>query len=314
MRKAMYKQKRKIRSYLLIIIICLFSIYSCELKKDRSETDLILKIGLVADPQYENKEPAGIRYYKESLWKLAEAIDTFNYYKVDFVQTLGDVINGQWESFDSILPVYMHLNKSIVDYHLFGNHEFAVEKQFLPLLTEKLHMPANYYSYVKKGWRFIVLDATDYSAVSLPLHPEHELQLAEYYKSAIHSNNRDWNGAIGPEQQAWLKTRLDSSQLNKEKVILYCHMPVNSNIDTASNLINDYQIISLIAKYPSVVAFIDGHNHKGDLVTENNIQYITLKGMVDTQENSFTIMKIFKNHIQLKGFGNQKDINFDLKN
>ena len=47
----------------------------------------LLKIGLVADPQYANQPTRGKRYYKESLWKIEEAVDTFNYKNVDFVQS-----------------------------------------------------------------------------------------------------------------------------------------------------------------------------------------------------------------------------------
>ena len=90
-------------------------------------------------------------------------------------------------------------------------------------------------------------------------------------------------------------------------------MPVMSTTETSANLLNDYQIISLIEKYSCVFAFIDGHNHRGDYVIKNNLHYITLKGMVDTPGNSFAILEIFKNRIQLKGFGNQQDIVFDFK-
>ena len=38
-----------------------------------------MKVGLVADPQYANQPPSGKRHFKENLWKLEEAIDTFNY-------------------------------------------------------------------------------------------------------------------------------------------------------------------------------------------------------------------------------------------
>ena len=134
----MEQQVKKILRSWQITGICLLILSACNFSKDKIQQDLILKIGLVADPQYENKEPSGIRYYKESLWKLAEAIDSFNYHHVDFVQTLGDVINGGWESFDSILPVYNSLDKSIKNYHLLGNHEFAVDEQYLNQLTTKL--------------------------------------------------------------------------------------------------------------------------------------------------------------------------------
>ena len=52
-----------------------------------------MKVGLVADPQYANQPPSGKRHFKESLWKLEEAIDSFNYYKVDLIQNFEDVID-----------------------------------------------------------------------------------------------------------------------------------------------------------------------------------------------------------------------------
>jgi hypothetical protein len=77
-------------SFLFTLLILLSS---CSIKEP------ILKIGLIADPQFANKQTTDNRYYKESLWKLEEAIDTFNFYKVHFVQNLGDIIDVEWTSF-----------------------------------------------------------------------------------------------------------------------------------------------------------------------------------------------------------------------
>ena len=54
-----------------------------------SQAEPVLKIGLVADPQYADKPTAGKRYYRESLWKLKEAIVTFSDNNVDLIQNLG---------------------------------------------------------------------------------------------------------------------------------------------------------------------------------------------------------------------------------
>ena len=69
-----------------------------------------MKVGLVADPQYANQPPSVKRHFKESLWKLEEAIDTFNYYKVDLIQNFEDVIDVKWENYDAILQIYDKLN------------------------------------------------------------------------------------------------------------------------------------------------------------------------------------------------------------
>ncbi|WP_345740420.1 metallophosphoesterase [Polaribacter atrinae] len=126
------------KNFFFSLITILTIISSCSIK------DPILKVGLVADPQYANKPILGKRYYRESLWKIEEAIDTFNYKKVDFVQNLGDIIDVEWESYDSILPIYNKLNPDIENYHLLGNHDFSIDSTHLRDLREKLSMP-DYY-------------------------------------------------------------------------------------------------------------------------------------------------------------------------
>ncbi len=278
-----------------------------------SKKEPLLKIGLVADPQYANKQTLGKRHYQESMWKLEEAIDTFNHYNVDFVQTLGDIIDADWESFDSILPIYDKLNPDIESFQLLGNHDFAVDSTHLKDLLEKLSMPNYYYSYSKKGWRFIVLDATDYSYYSNPLH-DHDINQVNFYyeKTKGKSNNNRWNSAIGEEQQNWLKQELDSANLSSQKVILFSHLPLRPQ-DDPHNLWNDHEIINLIENSSNVVAFINGHNHSGDYVFKNGIHYITIFGMVDTMISSYGILELYKDSLVLRGHGNQKTMHLNIE-
>ncbi len=48
-----------------------------------------LRFGVIADPQYAPVAPQGTRYFGNSLWKLAEAIEALNAEPLDFVVTLG---------------------------------------------------------------------------------------------------------------------------------------------------------------------------------------------------------------------------------
>jgi len=282
------------------------------LQTSYSQTGPMLSIGLVADPQYADNPAAGKRYYRESLWKLKEAIVTFNAEDVDFVQNLGDIIDKGWESYDSILPVYQHLNSGIENYHLLGNHDFAVDSSHLADLLETLSMPDYYYSYVKKAWRFIVLDATDYSYFSNSLHKHDTNQINSYYNNTEgKSNHYRWNSAVGEKQQNWLKQELDSARSLKQKVIVFSHMPLRP-LNTAENLWDNEEIIDIIESSPNVMAFINGHNHAGDYVFKNGIHYITIFGMVDTMINSYGILEIYNNRLVLKGYGNQKSFNLTI--
>lgn len=268
----------------------------------------ILKIGLVADPQYADKDKLHKRYYRESLWKLKEAIDTLNNHNVDFVQNLGDIIDSDWKSYHSIMPIYQTLDSNIENYHLLGNHDFAIDSLHYGKLLNTLSMPNYYYSYTRNGFRFIVLDATDYSYFSNLLHNYDTKQVDFYFNNTVgKANHHKWNSAIGEGQQAWLKQELDSSELLGQKVIIFSHMPVKP-IGNPHNLWNGYEIIDIIEKSSSVIAFINGHNHEGEYVYENGIHYITINGMVDTKINSFGILEIFTDSLILRGYGNQRTL------
>lgn len=278
-----------------------------------SNSKPILKIGLVADPQYADKATVGKRNYKESVWKLEQAVDTFNSNKVDFVQTLGDVIDEHWASFDAILPVYEKLNNSIGNYHALGNHDYSIDSIHTDELLSRLKMPDYYYSYEKSGWRFIVLDATDYAYYSNVVHNRAISKINAFFdKSEGNNNHYPWNGAIGTEQQMWLKTELEKAKKNREKVILFSHLPIRP-LENSHNLWNDHEIAELIEKYSNVVAFINGHNHAGNYQLKNGVHYVTMFGMVDTDISSFGILKIYDEILEIQGFGHQENLSLKIE-
>ena len=292
------------------IVLSLLTIIIIQASCSRSGSDL--RIGLVADPQYANNPTAGKRHYRESLWKLKEAIVTFNDNDVDFVQNLGDIIDRGWENYDSIIPVYQHLKPGIDNYHLLGNHDYAIDSSHLSNLLETLSMPDFYYSYVKKSWRFIVLDATDYSYFSNALHKHDTNHINSYYESTTGKpNNYRWNSAMGKKQQNWLKQELQDAESLAQRIIIFSHMPLRP-LNSAENLWNNEEIIDIIENSSNVVAFINGHNHAGDYVFKNGIHYITILGMVDTMINSYGILEIYKNSLVLRGYGNQNSFNLTI--
>lgn len=292
---------RRIQIIFTLLTVVLLGLGSC------SGPEPVLKIGLVADPQYENKNTAGKRYYRESLWKLGEAIDTFNFYNVDFVQNLGDIINSKNESFGSIMPVYDKLNSGIQSYHLFGNHDFAVDSVDMPGLIETLLMPDHYYSYVKKNWRFIVLNSMDFSYLANPLYNRDTALINEYFNATMdQANHYDWNGAIGKVQQEWLKNELKEAESNDEDVIVFSHMPLLP-FEVEERLWNSDEIVTILEDSPNVKAYINGHRHKGGYAFENGIHYISIFGMVDTEISSYAILEIYNDSLVLKGYGNQEN-------
>lgn len=295
---------KKVHLYLAVLFVILLS---CGPEKP------VLKIGLVADPQYADQPSSGTRIYRESLRKLNEAVDTFNYYDVDFVQNLGDIIDNKRSSFDSILPIYKNLDPDTEVYHLLGNHEFSIDSPYQHELLDLLSMPGYYYSYVEDGWRFIVLDATDYSYFSSSLHHRDTSKLNAYFESIQEQPNaQKWNGGIGIEQKSWLIQKLDSAELMNQKVILFSHLPIAPEGE-AHNLWNDSEIVDILENYPNAIAFINGHNHAGNHVVQNGIHYITMIGMVENNVGSYGILEIYQDSLILKGFGDQETIHIEGK-
>ena len=290
-----------------LVIVFLIGLVSC------TNEGPYLTIGLVADPQYAVKESLGKRNYKESVWKLEEAIKTFNEEKVDMVQNLGDIIDIHWESFDSILPPYQKLDHDIENYHLLGNHEFSIDSVHMKDLVSRLNMPDYYYSYSVAGWRFMVLDATEIAYYSNPLHQRDKDELDKYYdKIEGKPNQQTWNSAIGEIQQEWIKKELENVENLNQKVIIYSHLPVRHN-EYAHNLWNDYEIVDLINHSERVFAFINGHNHEGAYDFHQGVHYITVVGMVETMVSSYGILEFYQDSLILHGYGNQETIHLNFE-
>ena len=158
------------------------------------------------------------------------------------------------------------------------------------------------------GIRFVSLDSNDYSYYANDLHHYNISSINYYYDRIIAKRNyHTYNSAIGDEQQKWLRDELESAQKAGQKVIIFSHAPIKP-LSLKYNLWNDAEIANIIEQYPNVIAFINGHDHNGNYVFDNNIHYITLSGMVQTTENAYGILEIYKNRIILKGYGKQQNI------
>ena len=263
----------------------------------------LIKIGLIADPQYCDCEPAGNRYYRETLKRLPEAVDTFNKSKVDFVMNLGDMIDKYENSYDSVIRFYDKLKMPF--YNQLGNHEFEqVSDNFKSSVLERYKMPDYYYDFSFKNWRIIILDGTELGKYSRNIHPDLAKEADSLWQSAQGKlNELSWNGGISRRQQQWLQNRLKDALKTGQNVIIFCHFPVYpDSIDLT--LWNSSQIIDILESYPNVVAYISGHYHEGSYGYKKGINYLTLNAMVDTPDkNSYAIMEIYTNEIRIKGFG-----------
>lgn len=264
-----------------------------------------LTFGVIADCQYCDIERTGERKYSQSPAKLEQAVSHLNSIDLDFVIHLGDFIDRDYESFQVVLPIWERLRMPA--HHVLGNHDFSVDDEYKSSIHSLLDMPAKYYDFSVKGWRFVVLDGND---ISLHAHPEGSnmhRKSREYYEKHA-AGSPDWNGALGGQQLSWLKNVLRRAEKSGENVILFCHFPVYP--ENRHNLWNAPEIIELIENYPGVKMYMNGHNHAGNYGQKDGVHYLTLKGMVNTDTTAYAVVQLCENQVKISGYG--REINLDL--
>lgn len=272
--------------------------------QDRAEP--LFTFGVIADVQYADRDNAGTRHYRSSPAKLAAAVGVFNQQKPDFVISLGDFINNDFHSYDTLNALAGRLRMPL--YHVLGNHDFAGEKE---KILSTLDLKAPYYSFVKKKWRFIILDGNDVSLYANKAGSEKHRQAARLYQKLQDEgapNAYDWNGAVGEEQLEWLRRELAIARKKKEKVVVACHFPLYPD-DVPELLWNAKEVRTLIESFPNVVAYFNGHVHVSQYFLQNHVHYVTFRGMVEEEENAFAIVSVFEDRLEdrleIKGYGKE---------
>lgn len=281
---------------IIFLFTIIFSIISCsEPKKDTS-----FKIGVISDCQYCDCEIKWDRYYKKSPQRLKEAVSVLNKDSLSYTIHLGDFIDRNIRSLDSVLPTWNTLKSK--KYHVLGNHDFDVGQNNKKKMISKLNLKDRYYSFVEKDWRFIVLDGNDlshYGTTSIEKEQQTDSLFNLLDKELPYV--KEWNGGLSKAQLKWVKGELDKAVQNNQKVGFYCHFsiyPVDQH-----NIWNREQFLKLIAPYKNVKLFFNGHNHAGAYELVDNVHYLTFKGMVDTENTSaFAKVKFDKDTITVEGF------------
>lgn len=263
--------------------------------------------GVIADCQYCDGEPSDVRYYRDSPAKLQASVDHLNTLDLDFTVHLGDFIDRDWASFDVVAPIYQSLKHPA--YFVLGNHDYSVADDKKSQVHTKLGMPARYYDFTVKGWRFVALDGNDISFHAYPRDSD-EYRATQAYYINHKITLPTWNGAIGSAQLKWLQGVLDDATAKGESVILMAHFPVFP--ENVHNLWNASEVISLIEANPCVKAYLNGHNHHGNYGKQKGVHYITFKGMVDTQENAYAYVEVTDTALRITGFGREKNRDLTL--
>ncbi len=278
-------------------------------QRSRGETESkppgTLRVGIVTDCQYADIDtPAkSKRMYRLSPAKLQEAVDTFNGMEdLHAVCHLGDMIDQDLASYAKVMPIFASLKAP--RFQLMGNHDYSVleaEKINVPKL---LGMEKPYYSFVKEGWKFIVMDGNEVSLFSHPKDDPATVAAKEIQKNAKGRKRVEFGGGLGSAQRQWLADELAAARKAGQRVLFLCHyvlLPLGPH-----SLWDAEEVLEIIKPYADIAPiWLNGHNHDGSYMAQHGIHFLNFRGMVDTDKNTYARLDITPEEIKVTGFGRE---------
>ncbi|SDC18794.1 metallophosphoesterase family protein [Pedobacter soli] len=175
-------------------------------------------------------------------------------------------INDQWKLFMDTVK-----NESnIQTQYCLGNHDIWWNENSKSdafygkkYAMDKLQLAKPYYSFLKAGWKFIVLDSTH-----------------------LDIDNTWYIGKLGEEQFNWLSEELKATP-KETPVLVMSHIPIlTALLMIEDDIVNKWtmlggdmhtdtaKIINLFYQHPNVKLCLSGHLHMRDKVVYNGVTYL----------------------------------------
>lgn len=299
----------------------------------------LFSFGLISDVQYadipDGRSFLGVpRYYRHSVLVLQRAVKEWNaHQRHKFVINFGDIVDGYCpkdQSFNAVQKVVNEFNVfNGPVYHMIGNHCLynLPRSKLLPLLN--IHSPDDhaYYDFSPvPGYRFVVLDGYDISAIGWPQdHPKtlEALKILQAKNTNVDKNSPEglvgverrflkFNGAVGKEQMDWLNGVLQEATELKQKVVVCCHLPLDPGASSTAALLWNYdEVMELIHRYNCVKVCIAGHDHKGGFSTDSHgVYHRVLEAALECPPgtDAFGYVNVYDDMISLVGTGKMDSV------
>lgn len=175
-------------------------------------------------------------------------------------------INDQWKFFMDTVKNESDLQTK----YCLGNHDIWWNEDSKgdafygkKYAMDKLQLAKPYYSFLKAGWKFIVLDSTH-----------------------LDIDNTWYIGNLGEEQFNWLSEELKATP-KETPVLVMSHIPIlTALLMIEDDIVNKWtmlggdmhtdtaKIINLFYQYPNVKLCLSGHLHMRDKVVYNGVTYL----------------------------------------
>lgn len=267
--------------------------------------DALLDFGLITDIQYADADANGERHYRSSLEKTQQLVPWLNAAKPAFTLHLGDLIDRDFSSFETILTPLRKLTHPL--YHLLGNHDYEIKDADKARVVSVLQMPHDYYVIYHPGLRILMLDTNAQSVYKevkdSPITKDAVMRMQELKES--HARNASASvGGLGEKQLAWLKRELDAAQLAGDIVIVCGHHPLLPA--DGHQLWSASQVLALLEAHSCVKAWFNGHNHQGAYVLHQGLHCMTFRSVLHQPDTTAgAIVRIFSDHLRIEGKGRE---------
>jgi alkaline phosphatase len=259
----------------------------------------VLRLGIVTDCHYADRDRSGTRHYRETAWKLPEAIEKFNSLGLDVVVELGDLIDdapdvvreiGHLKKIEEVLAQFKGER-----HYVLGNHcvNALTKEEFI----DNCGMEKAHYSFDKDGYHFAVLDAC-YKQDGTPYGR----------KNATYDNT-----FIPPEELEWL--RADLAATNRPAIVL-AHQRLDFNEADGRNnwnvtVKNAPEVRKVLEESGRVRAVFQGHSHANDYREVGDIHYCVFRAMVEgsgPEQNGYSVANFYADgSIKIEGFREQRN-------
>ncbi len=184
--------------------------------------------------------------------RLSSFVKSMTDRKADFLVQMGDFCQPIKKNRD-FLKVWRSFQGTTYD--VLGNHDMDGGKS-REQTRAFMGMKRGHYTFLKSGYRFIVLDGND----------RHEGAPSGYARH------------VGDEQQAWLKKQLVDTD---EPVIVLCHQSLENKrgVDNGPAVRAILENANKVAGWSRILACFSGHHHLDGVVKINGIPYVQVNSM-----------------------------------
>ena len=208
----------------------------------------LVRFGVVTDVHYADRAQTGNVDYRGALAKLQAAVARLEGRGLDFVIELGDFKDDS----GSASATLAKLDEIEAAFTAFSGGHFAAAQ--------------GYYSFVRGGVKFIVLDANFNS---------------DSDSNPYSRGNWTWSVAyIPPAERAWLEAELAAAT---GPVVVFCHQRLDG---TGSYFVkNAAEVRRIIEKSCKVIGVFAGHEHAGGRNCMNGVCYYTLRSLAESGQS-----------------------------